>query len=147
MVTRRTVTAGLAASASSLVLPRKAAAQGGPIRIGFLTVASGALAAGGRQLDEGIKLFFKERNNMIAGRPVEIIFADTAGQPANTRTKTQELVERNQVHVILGPLAAFEALAINDYIQQTETPIVSDSAAAEAWPASRPSPRRAGGGR
>lgn len=132
MFTRRTVTTGLAASVGAAVLPtRRAAAQAGPIKIGFLTVASGPLAAGGRQLDEGIKLFLKERNNMIAGRPVEIIFADTAGQPANTRTKTQELVERNKVHVILGPLAAFEALAINDYIQQTETPIISDSAAAE----------------
>jgi branched-chain amino acid transport system substrate-binding protein len=132
MITRRSASIGLAATAGSAVLPiRRAASQTGPIKIGFLTVASGPLAAGGRQLDEGIKLFLKERNNMIAGRPVEIIFADTAGQPANTRTKTQELVERNKVHVILGPLAAFEALAINDYIQQTETPIVSDSAAAE----------------
>ncbi len=131
MLDRRTVTAGIAATAGATLLPRSTRAQTGPIRIGFLTIASGALAAGGRQLDEGIKLFLKERNNQIAGRPVEIIFADTAGQPANARTKTQELVERNKVHAIIGPLAAFEALAINDYIQQSETPIVSDSAAAE----------------
>jgi branched-chain amino acid transport system substrate-binding protein len=101
------------------------------VRVGFLTVNSGALAAGGRQMEEGIKLFLKERNGRLAGRQIELIVADTAGVPANTRSKTQELVERNKVHVVIGPLAAFEALAINDYIQQAQVPIISPSAAAE----------------
>ncbi|HEU5319985.1 MAG TPA: ABC transporter substrate-binding protein, partial [Methylomirabilota bacterium] len=102
-----------------------------PIRVGFLTVRSGPLAAGGRQLEEGFQLFLKERNATLSGRKVEVVWADTAGQPALTKSKTQELVERNRVHVIVGPLAAFEALAINDYIRQVEVPIISDSAAAE----------------
>ncbi|HSE92806.1 MAG TPA: ABC transporter substrate-binding protein [Methylomirabilota bacterium] len=101
------------------------------VRIGFLTVRSGPLAAGGRQLEEGFQLFLKERNNTVAGRKVEVVWADTGGQPALAKTKTQELVERNHVHVIIGPLAAFEALAINDYIKQVEVPIISSSAAAE----------------
>ncbi len=33
---------------------------------------------------------------MLAGRPVELHTADTAGNPAQARTKTQELVERLQ---------------------------------------------------
>ncbi len=120
---------GLAAAA--LALPQSAAAQGEPIRVGFLTVRTGPLAAGGKQMEEGIQLFLKERNNTIAGRKVELIIADTGGNPAGARTKTQDLVERSKVHVIIGPLAAFEAIAIDDYIRQTKTPIVSCSAAAE----------------
>src|SRR3954454_8550853 len=112
MLNRREFGLGIAAVSGLSALPcGPASAQAGaPIKVGFLTVNSGALAAGGRQLEEGIKLFLKERGNKIAGRPVELIVADTAGQPANTRTKTQELVERQQVHAIIGPLAAFEAL-------------------------------------
>jgi branched-chain amino acid transport system substrate-binding protein len=68
---------------------------------------------------------------MIAGRKVELFVADTSGQPAIAKTKTQELVEKDKVHVIIGPLAAFEALAIDDYIRKTETPIIAPSAAAE----------------
>jgi branched-chain amino acid transport system substrate-binding protein len=102
-----------------------------PIRIGFLTVRTGPLAAGGKQMEQGIELFLKERRNMIAGRKVELIIADTGGNPAGAKTKTQELVERDKVHVIIGPLAAFEALAIDDYIRATRTPTVSCSAAAE----------------
>ncbi len=36
--------------------------------------------------------------------------ADTGGAPAGAKTKAQELVERDKVDVILGPLAAFELL-------------------------------------
>jgi branched-chain amino acid transport system substrate-binding protein len=119
------------AAAAGLLLAQPVRAQTEPLRIGFLTVRSGALAAGGRQLEEGIQLFLKERNNIIAGRKVELIIADTGGNPAGAKNKTQELVERNHVHVIIGPLAAFEAIAIDDYIRQTRTPTVADSAAAE----------------
>ena len=116
---------------AALAVPLSVQAQAEPIRIGFLTVRSGALAAGGRQMEEGIQLFLKERNNTIAGRKVELIIADTGGNPAGAKTKTQELVERNKVHVIIGPLAAFEAIAIDDYIRQAQIPTVSCSAAAE----------------
>jgi len=115
-------------------------AQAEPIRMGFLTVRTGALAAGGKQMEQGIELFLKQRNNMIAGRKVELFIADTGGNPAGTKSKTQELVERNQVHVILGPLAAFEAIAIDDYIRQTQTPIVSCSAAADDLTQRKPNP-------
>ena len=115
----------------SFAIPLSVQAQAEPIRIGFLSVRSGALAAGGRQMEEGIQLFLKERNFTIAGRKVELTIADTGGNPAGAKTKTQELVERNRVHVIIGPLAAFEAIAIDDYIRQAQIPTVSCSAAAE----------------
>jgi branched-chain amino acid transport system substrate-binding protein len=104
-------------------------AQSGPIRLGFLTVKTGALASGGIAMEQGLTLYLKDRNNTLAGRPVELFTADTGGVPATARTKTQELVERNQVHVIIGPLAAFEALAIDDYLRQTKTPTLSVAAA------------------
>src|SRR5262249_7087819 len=125
---------------AALGAPQPAAAQTGPIRVGFLTVRTGPLAAGGKQMEEGIQLFLKEHNNTIAGRKVELIIADTGGNPAGARTKTQELVERDKVHVIVGPLAAFEAIAIDDYVRQSRTPIVSCSAAAEDLTQRKPSP-------
>jgi branched-chain amino acid transport system substrate-binding protein len=135
---RRTFVALLAAVAAAL--PWSSQAQPEPIRIGFLTVRSGPLAAGGKQMEEGIQLFLKERNNTIAGRKVELFIADTGGNPAQAKTKVQELVERNRVHVVVGPLAAFEAIAIDDYIRQTRTPTVSCSAAAEDLTQRKPNP-------
>src|SRR5258708_23739377 len=124
-VNRRTVIKGaLAAGVATQVLKVPAApAQAGPIRVGFLTIKPGPLASGGIQMEQGLTVFFKERNNMLAGRPVELSTADTAGNPAHARTKTQELAERLTVSVLLGPLAAFEALAIAHYIPSSHTPI------------------------
>jgi branched-chain amino acid transport system substrate-binding protein len=107
------------------------AASGEPIKVGFLTVRSGALAAGGRQMEEGLNLCIEQHSGKMAERKIELITADTAGQPAVTKTKTQELVERSGVDVIIGPLAAFEALAIDGYIRQAKIPVISPSAAAE----------------
>jgi branched-chain amino acid transport system substrate-binding protein len=130
-----------AALALGLAAPQAAWSQSGdPIKIGFLTVRTGALAAGGKQMEEGIQLFLKERNYTIAGRKVELIIQDTGGNPAGAKTKTQDLVERSKVDVIIGPLAAFEAIAIDDYIRQTKTPIVSCSAAAEDLTQRKPNP-------
>jgi len=130
-----------AAIALGIAAPQAAWSQSGdPIKIGFLTVRTGALAAGGKQMEEGIQLFLKERNYTIAGRKVELIIQDTGGNPAGAKTKTQDLVERSKVDVIIGPLAAFEAIAIDDYIRQTKTPIVSCSAAAEDLTQRKPNP-------
>ena len=116
--------------ASGLALPFAANAQSsGPIRLGFLTVKTGPLASGGIQMEQGLTLFLKQSGMTLGGRPVELFTADTGGVPANTRSKTQELVERNNVHAIVGPLAAFEALAIDDYTKEKQIPVFSIAAA------------------
>ena len=134
-----TIAAAAATLAGTLPSTSYAAADD-PIRVGFLTVKSGALAAGGKQMEDGLRLFLKERGNMIAGRKVELFVADSAGQPAITKTKAQELVEKNNVQVIIGPLAAFEALAVDDYIRKAQIPVISPSAAAEDLTQRKPNP-------
>ena len=119
------------------LLPFAASAQGESLRLGFLTVRSGALAAGGKQMEEGITLFLKQRNYTLAGRKVELFIADTGGQPALAKSKTQELVERDKVHVIIGPLATFEALAIDDYIRDARVPLITPTSAAQTISRSR----------
>ena len=126
-INRRTVIKGaLAAGVASQALKVPAAvAQAGPIKVGFLCIKTGPLASGGIQMERALNVFFKERNNTLAGRKVELIVADTGGEPAQARTKTQELVERDNVQCLIGPLAAFEALAIDDYIRSSQMPILS----------------------
>ena len=138
---RRSVLKGALAAgvATSALKVPAAVAQAGPIRVGFLTIKTGPLASGGLQMEQGLTVFFKERNNQMAGRPVEVQTADTGGNPAQARTKTQELVERFNVHCLIGPLAAFEALAIDDYIRSSKTPILT-VAGAEDMTQRKPNP-------
>jgi branched-chain amino acid transport system substrate-binding protein len=88
-----------------------------------------ALAQGGIQMEQGIATFLKEKSNALVGRNIELLVADTGGSPAGAKTKAQELIERDKVNVILGPLAAFELLAITEYVRENATPLVSLAAA------------------
>ncbi len=126
---RRTVLQGLGAGTAALAMPWVARAQAGPMRVGFLTVKTGPLASGGLQMEQGLALYLKERNNMLAGRPVQLFTGDSAGAPAVARTKMQELVERDNVSCLIGPLATAEALAIDDYIRDKQVPTLSVAAA------------------
>jgi branched-chain amino acid transport system substrate-binding protein len=121
------------------VLPMPAIAEDKPVKIGLLTVKTGPLAQGGIQMEQGINLFLKHRGKKLAGRKAELVVGDTGGNPAGTKTKAQELIERDHVDFIVGPLAAFELLAISDYVAQHKCPILS-LAAAEDMTQRKPNP-------
>src|SRR5881398_2459567 len=134
-LTRRT----FLVSAALTALPVPAFAQAKPVRIGLLTVKTGPLATGGIQMEQGTIRFLKDRNSTLAGRKVELVIGDTGGNPAGTKTKAQELIERDGVDMIFGPLAAFELLAITDYVAAQKVPILS-LAAAEDMTQRKPNP-------
>jgi branched-chain amino acid transport system substrate-binding protein len=140
-ISRRQFVGGIAgAGVLSMASPHLVLAQSGePIRVGLLAAKTGPLASGGIDMDIALTMFLKERDNTLAGRKVELIVADTAGVPATARTKAQELVEKDKVHCLIGPLAAFEALAIADYITEKQMPTLG-VAAAEDMTQRHPSP-------
>jgi len=140
-ISRRTMMAGTAAgvAAAAFNFPKPAIAQAAPFKLGLLTVKTGPLAQGGIQMEQGIVTFLKEKNYTFAGRKVDFISADTGGNPAGAKTKAQELIERDKVDAIVGPLAAFELLAITDYVAQHKTPMMS-LAAAEDLTQRKPNP-------
>lgn len=123
-VSRRAVLAGTAAGAALAVtrFPSPAIAQAKPFKLGLLTVKTGPLAQGGIQMEQGVITYLKETNYTIGGRKVDFVSADTGGNPAGAKTKAQELIERDNVDCILGPLAAFEMYAINEYVTQQKMP-------------------------
>jgi branched-chain amino acid transport system substrate-binding protein len=108
-----------------LAFPLPAIAQNAPLKIGLLTVKTGPLAAGGIHAEEGITAFLKDKNFTLSGRKIDLVVADTGGNPAGAKNKAQELVERDHVNVVLGPFAAFELLATIDYINQQKVPTLA----------------------
>jgi branched-chain amino acid transport system substrate-binding protein len=140
-IQRRSVIKGMLATGASVAALKTPAvhAQAAPFKLGLLTIKTGPLAQGGIQMEQGVLTYLKEHNNTMAGRKVEFFSADCGGTPAGTKTKVQELVERDKVDTILGPLAAFELLAITDYIAQSKIPLLS-LAAAEDMTQRRPNP-------
>src|SRR5882757_6571530 len=140
-ITRRHFVGGVAgAGIASMAAPGLVFGQGsGPVRVGLLAAKTGPLASGGIDMELALNMFLKERDNTLAGRKIELIVADTAGVPATARTKAQELIEKNDIHCLIGPLAAFEALAIADYLTEKGMPTLG-VAAAEDMTQRHPSP-------
>ncbi|NBR29290.1 MAG: SDR family oxidoreductase [Betaproteobacteria bacterium] len=128
-INRRKFIQAAGAGASVLGFPSIVRAQDAPIRLGLMTVKTGPLASGGLDMERALVMYLRERNNMLAGRKVELFVADSGGVPAQARSKTQELVERDKINIMIGPLAAGEALATDDYIRQQQLPTLSVAAA------------------
>jgi len=129
-VHRRKVLQGLAGAGVGMATLRAPYVHAqAPFKLGLLTVKTGPLAQGGIQMEQGIAAFLKEKGSTLAGRKIDFISADTGGNPAGAKTKAQELIERDKVNVIIGPLAAFELLAIIDYVRDNQTPLISLAAA------------------
>jgi branched-chain amino acid transport system substrate-binding protein len=124
-LSRRRFLAATAAAAGASTFPMPAVAQNAPLKVGLLTVKTGPLAAGGIHAEEGVSTFLKDKNFTLSGRKIELIVADTGGNPAGAKNKAQELVERDHVEVVLGPFAAFELLAILDYLAQHKMPLLA----------------------
>jgi branched-chain amino acid transport system substrate-binding protein len=121
---RRKFIAGSAAVGAA-AFPMPSIAQNAPLKIGLLTVKTGPLAAGGIHFEEGITSFLKDKNFTVSGRKIDLIVADTGGNPAGAKNKAQEVVERDKVEIVLGPFAAFELLATVDYLAQAKMPTLA----------------------
>ncbi|TAK81200.1 MAG: twin-arginine translocation signal domain-containing protein [Betaproteobacteria bacterium] len=136
---RRKFVQATGAAAGALAVPGISFSQAEPIRLGLMTVKTGPLASGGIDMERALVQFLKERNYTLAGRKVELTVADSGGVPAQTRTKIQEMVERDRIHLMIGPLDTASALAADDYIRQAQLLTLS-VAAAEDMTQRKPNP-------
>lgn len=74
-----------------------------PIKIGIVASMSGPFASYGKQVENGINAFLKEKGDVVAGRKVNVIYRDDGGpNPEVAKRLTQELVSRDNVDVLGG---------------------------------------------
>jgi len=101
------------------------------IRIGIVAPMTGVFAALGKYSKEGSILALEEVKYRGAGKPVKAFFEDSQGQVEVMVTKMRALVERDKVHVIIGPVLGHEVMAAADWGKGTGVPILIAAGAAE----------------
>jgi len=111
-----------ATTAGVFPMPFVARAQSAPIRIGLMAPLSGVVAAGGREIVEGFNMFWEGVGNEVAGRKVEVIVEDDAGNPDTALQKARRLVEETKVDFLFGNLLANTGLAVANYVKGNGTP-------------------------
>ncbi|HEY7204719.1 MAG TPA: ABC transporter substrate-binding protein, partial [Methylomirabilota bacterium] len=95
-----------------------------PIKIGFLSPMSGAIAQAGKDMYSGCELYWQERGMQIAGRKLEVILEDTEGQPATAVSKLRKLVDSDKVNLIAGVILSNVAYALVPPIEAAGIPSI-----------------------
>jgi len=108
-----------------------AAVDRGPIRIGMLVPQTGPLAANGKEMENGFRLYLEEQGQRIGGREIKLFVEDTEAKPATALTKARALIESQSVQLLVGPLSTAEAYALLPYIEARKIPTLSPTVAAE----------------
>jgi branched-chain amino acid transport system substrate-binding protein len=103
--------------------PALAVAQG-PIKIGFISPLSGAIAQAGKDMYSGCELYWQESGWQIAGRKLEVILEDNEGLPATAITKARKLVENDKVNMLAGVILSNVAYALVPYVEAQGIPTI-----------------------
>lgn len=125
--------------AATLLAASPAPAQTGPIKIGFLAPLTGGAAQIGRDTVNGFEMYLAEVGNQIAGRKVELIVEDTAGNPATAITKMRKLVESDKVHIVMGEVFAHIGYALAAKADEYQIPTIFPVIAADDLTQRKPS--------
>src|SRR6476659_7010751 len=111
-LSRRTILQAGSATAAMLASPAllRVATAATPIKIGIPTVITGGYAILGSHVTRTCKLVDKMVGAKgVLGRPIEFLYRDTQGNPADCVRKSQELVERDDCRLITGVVVSSEA--------------------------------------
>ncbi len=123
---RRRLLQGAAAGAAVLGLgvPRIARAAD-PIKVGVLQPLSGGLESLGQQGVQGTQLAIEEANEAggVLGRMFDLVIADDKTDPKTAVERTRELIQRDSVVAIFGPVTSANRDAIQSTIERFKTPL------------------------
>ena len=110
-----------------------AASAQGTVKIGVVMPYSGQFADLAAQMDNGIKLYMKQKGDTVAGKKIEIVRKDTAGVAPDVAVRlAQELVTREGVDVLAGFSLSPNAIAVSKIATEARKLMVIMNAATTA---------------
>jgi len=116
-----------------------AAQSSKPIKIGFLAPLTGGAAQVGRDMVNGFEMYLAEAGTQIAGRKVEMIVEDTAGNPATAIAKFRKFVESDHVDMVVGEVFAHIGYALAPKAEEYKMPTIFPVIAADDLTQRKPS--------
>ena len=137
-VINRTRVAALAAVAALTLCTATAAAQS--IRVGVLLPSSGVYAGLGNDQTLALEMGFDHFGREVAGRPIELIYADTESIPSAGLAQIKKLILRDRVDVVVGIISSAVAGAVRDFVHNAEVPLVVSNAGNDDLTGTRCSP-------
>jgi branched-chain amino acid transport system substrate-binding protein len=101
-----------------------AEADGETLKIGALLPASGVYASLGKNLANGMELYFESVNWEVEGKKIEIVYEDTEVDPQVALRKARKLMDQDKVNILTGPVSTAVAYAIRDEVESKKVPLL-----------------------
>lgn len=97
-----------------------------PIKIGFAHVFSGPMKTFGEVARQGADLAVADINKAggINGRPIEIVYGDTAAKPAKATEAIRKLVSEDQVDAVIGVVSSAVAIKVTPLMNDLKCPLI-----------------------
>ena len=122
----RTTVLGLAMAAT---LAGTAHAQSDDtLKVGVMLTLSGPAGVIGEQARDAFLLAVEDMGGKLGGLETEVIVVDDELKPDNAVNKAKELVERDKVDFVVGPIFSNIMMAIAKPVTQSETILISPNA-------------------
>lgn len=86
------------------------------IRVGIPLPLTGVLAESAKEMKDVINMYLKSTNGTLGGLPAEVLIEDTETLPETVITKTEKLINDDEVHFLSGPMLSAESAAMTDSI-------------------------------
>jgi branched-chain amino acid transport system substrate-binding protein len=105
------------------------------IKIGVLTTKAGPMDYYGTMQVRGLELgieYATDGSGHVAGRPIELIIEDDAGDPTTAGRKARELIEQQGVHILQGCVSSAATLVVAGIAEEYQRLLLVDPAAADS---------------
>ena len=123
---------GLIAAAAVFITINAAAAQD-KIRIGLIYTLSGPASVLGQQSKKAFEMAVKDLGGKMAGKEVELFAADDGLKPDVAIQKVKELIDRDHVDFVVGPIFSNVLNAIHKPVMDAGKILISTNAGASSF--------------
>lgn len=86
------------------------------VQVGYLLPLTGVFTSNGTSEENGFKLGLKNFGSSVDGHPIDMTYLNTQGEPTVALSDATELVTRNHVQLVEGPLVSSEIAAVAPYV-------------------------------
>ena len=111
----------------ALVLGASAALAQAPIKIGAFLAVTGPASFLGDPEQKTLEMYIEKINAAggVAGRKIQFISYDSAGDAEKARTFARRLIEQDKVDLIIGGSSTGETMAVVPIVEQAQIPFIS----------------------
>jgi branched-chain amino acid transport system substrate-binding protein len=118
----------LLAGLTALIVSNFGAAAADKVKVGLLVTLSGPAAVLGGQVRDGFDLAVKTLGGKLGGLDADVIVIDDELKPDVAVTKVKELIERDHVNFVVGPVFSNILMAIHKPVVESDAFLISPNA-------------------